>query len=88
MRRGAAQFALLGLFLTVKDSACVGVCRRNLQPLMRDALVLFGLSLENIDKVQLAFCLLSVPHLSKDVDLHPLRSNLGKRFESSQEVLP
>ncbi len=69
----------------VKDSACVGVCRHTLQPLMRDALVLLGLSLENIDKVQLAFCLLSVPHMSKDVNPHLLRSDLGERFESRQK---
>ena len=62
----------------VKDSACVGVCRHNLQPLMRDALVLLGLSFENIDKVQLALRLLSVPHMSKDVNPHLLRSDLGK----------
>ena len=71
----------------VKDSACVGVCRHTLQPLMRDALVLLGLSLENIDKVQLAFCLLSVPHMSKDVNPHLLRSDLGERFESRQKDL-
>ena len=85
MRRGWRSLRYWDVFIAVWDFACVGAGTRNLHSQYEMHEELSGLSHENIEKIQLALGLLTIPHL-EGVKPHHLRSDPESNVNPAKKI--